>query len=432
MFAGLTNPLPVARYHSLVGSNIPAGLTINAHFNGMVMAVRHDADRVCGFQFHPESILTTQGARLLEQTLAWAQQKLEPTNTLQPILEKLYQVPSLYPYRYISSGAGILYFSSMGMRLPLLGNTCIVRTFFYIWLRRIHLKIKRGMTTKQWIGIEEAATKYQVSTRRIITWCERQEIIYSEVGDYLMLDENSLTDCLERNIRFSLSEEEHKRRMDEKMKENEEEFFLLQSLKELTPLIRLIIKELAGMIRNDERRQLFLYTVLQGNIKDFSIRKRMKYRQAQKAFEGLVQEIKSQAGFLRTYKEENIRLKATVRAYEMKFRQNGFDNDMFMREAEETNPEIFIPEDIKAAKALLDTPITELKFDIRSQRIISEADIKTLRELLQITSQYGFRKLRDMLRNFGLVSQKKVEKRLKELNVLDVAGNCNLYRYLDE
>lgn len=42
-----------------------------------------------------ESILTTQGARLLEQTLAWAQQKLEPTNTLQPILEKLYQAQTL-------------------------------------------------------------------------------------------------------------------------------------------------------------------------------------------------------------------------------------------------------------------------------------------------------------------------------------------------
>ncbi|SUX85553.1 bifunctional glutamine amidotransferase/anthranilate phosphoribosyltransferase [Citrobacter koseri] len=74
---------------------MPAGLTINAHFNGMVMAVRHDTDRVCGFQFHPESILTTQGALLLEQTLAWAQQKLEPTNTLQPILEKLYQAQTM-------------------------------------------------------------------------------------------------------------------------------------------------------------------------------------------------------------------------------------------------------------------------------------------------------------------------------------------------
>ena len=72
MFAGLPNPLPVARYHSLVGSNTPQELTVNATFNGMVMAVRHEGDRVCGFQFHPESILTTHGATLLEQTLAWA------------------------------------------------------------------------------------------------------------------------------------------------------------------------------------------------------------------------------------------------------------------------------------------------------------------------------------------------------------------------
>lgn len=72
MFAGLVSPLPVARYHSLVGSNIPETLKVTAHYNGMVMAVRQDADRVCGFQFHPESILTTQGATLLEQTLAWA------------------------------------------------------------------------------------------------------------------------------------------------------------------------------------------------------------------------------------------------------------------------------------------------------------------------------------------------------------------------
>lgn len=94
MFAGLTNPLPVARYHSLVGSNIPAGLTINAHFNGMVMAVRHDADRVCGFQFHPESILTT-GALACWNKHWLGAAKLEPTNTLQPILEKLYQAQTL-------------------------------------------------------------------------------------------------------------------------------------------------------------------------------------------------------------------------------------------------------------------------------------------------------------------------------------------------
>lgn len=289
------------------------------------------------------------------------------------------------------------------------------------------------MTTKQWIGIEEAATKYQVSPKRIITWCKRQEIINSEIGDYLMIDESSLIDCLERRIRFCLSEEEHKRRIDDKMKENEEELFLLQSLKELTPLIRLIIKELAGMIRNDERRQLFLYTVLQGSIKDFSVQKRIGYRQAQKEFDGLIKEIKTQTGFLRTYRKENIRLRALVRAYEMKFGIDTSGADMLDEaQKKDTSPGAFFPEDMKAAMALLDTPVTELKFDIRSQRIIFEADIKTLRELLQITCKYGFRRLRDRLPNFGLVSQRKVEERLKELNVLDAEGNCTLYRYLDE
>lgn len=72
MFAGLPTPLPVARYHSLVADVVPVTLQINAHYQKLVMAVRNDDDRVCGFQFHPESILTPTGATLLEQTLDWA------------------------------------------------------------------------------------------------------------------------------------------------------------------------------------------------------------------------------------------------------------------------------------------------------------------------------------------------------------------------
>lgn len=84
MFSGLDNPIPVARYHSLVGSQIPEKLTICAQSNGMVMAVRNDHDRVCGFQFHPESILTTEGAILLEKTVAWALST--PTCSITPSL----------------------------------------------------------------------------------------------------------------------------------------------------------------------------------------------------------------------------------------------------------------------------------------------------------------------------------------------------------
>ncbi|WP_026972318.1 aminodeoxychorismate/anthranilate synthase component II [Aliagarivorans marinus] len=75
MFAGLTNPLPVARYHSLVATQMPAGLEVNAHYQQMPMAVINHQDRVVGFQFHPESILTSEGAKLLERSLAWATNK---------------------------------------------------------------------------------------------------------------------------------------------------------------------------------------------------------------------------------------------------------------------------------------------------------------------------------------------------------------------
>lgn len=72
MFTGLPSPLAVGRYHSLIGTQIPEVLTVDAHYQGMVMAVSHHQDRIAGFQFHPESILTPHGAQLLDQTLAWA------------------------------------------------------------------------------------------------------------------------------------------------------------------------------------------------------------------------------------------------------------------------------------------------------------------------------------------------------------------------
>ena len=72
MFADLPCPLQVARYHSLAGTMIPPDLQVVAEMDETVMAVLNSADRVCGFQFHPESVMTPQGITLLENTLAWA------------------------------------------------------------------------------------------------------------------------------------------------------------------------------------------------------------------------------------------------------------------------------------------------------------------------------------------------------------------------
>ncbi len=68
-FKGLINPMPVARYHSLMATTMPEGLNVLATTNDIVMSVMDDSQSIIGFQFHPESILTLGGEALLVQSL---------------------------------------------------------------------------------------------------------------------------------------------------------------------------------------------------------------------------------------------------------------------------------------------------------------------------------------------------------------------------
>ncbi|HYB54494.1 MAG TPA: gamma-glutamyl-gamma-aminobutyrate hydrolase family protein, partial [Thermoanaerobaculia bacterium] len=75
VFAGLPNPLEAARYHSLVvkEESLPRELVVTARSDdGLVMGLRHRERPVHGVQFHPESVLTPNGEKLLENFLALA------------------------------------------------------------------------------------------------------------------------------------------------------------------------------------------------------------------------------------------------------------------------------------------------------------------------------------------------------------------------
>lgn len=72
IFAGLPNPMPAARYHSLVleRESLPECLEVTAGTEcGVIMGIRHRHLPLEGVQFHPESILTTWGKKLLENYL---------------------------------------------------------------------------------------------------------------------------------------------------------------------------------------------------------------------------------------------------------------------------------------------------------------------------------------------------------------------------
>jgi len=75
VYAGLSNPFTATRYHSLIAraEELPAELEVAARpAQGEIMGVRHRELPVEGLQFHPESILTTEGLRLLANFLVLA------------------------------------------------------------------------------------------------------------------------------------------------------------------------------------------------------------------------------------------------------------------------------------------------------------------------------------------------------------------------
>lgn len=73
LFSGLPQPLTVTRYHSLIVRNLPAELRVTATVReageDVVMAMQHRELPLYGVQFHPESILTQAGHRLLRNFL---------------------------------------------------------------------------------------------------------------------------------------------------------------------------------------------------------------------------------------------------------------------------------------------------------------------------------------------------------------------------
>lgn len=69
LFQGIDQPIQIGRYHSLAAKEetLPEELKVTARtVDGEIMAVEHRTNPVYGLQFHPESILTPEGKKMLE------------------------------------------------------------------------------------------------------------------------------------------------------------------------------------------------------------------------------------------------------------------------------------------------------------------------------------------------------------------------------
>ena len=85
LFEGLPSPFIATRYHSLIVEEpVPTELEVTAFTKeGEVMGLRHKQKSIFGVQFHPESILTTEGKKLLKNFLQVKNKKMAEKASLQ-------------------------------------------------------------------------------------------------------------------------------------------------------------------------------------------------------------------------------------------------------------------------------------------------------------------------------------------------------------
>ena len=71
IFSGMERTITIGRYHSWVVSEeaFPDCLEITAEIDGQIMALRHKTLNVRGIQFHPESVLTPDGKKMIQNWL---------------------------------------------------------------------------------------------------------------------------------------------------------------------------------------------------------------------------------------------------------------------------------------------------------------------------------------------------------------------------
>ena len=69
IFEGLNDQIYAARYHSLIATDIPDILEVIAYNDDGIMGVKHKTKKIYGIQFHPESVMTEDGIKIIRNFL---------------------------------------------------------------------------------------------------------------------------------------------------------------------------------------------------------------------------------------------------------------------------------------------------------------------------------------------------------------------------
>lgn len=298
----------------------------------------------------------------------------------------------------------------------------------------------------KWITLTQAAAKYDMDTRNIKNWGQKGAITVARIGETWMVDDDSITSYLEKAKTLECLKEElislkkeYAAQIAHCIETNDERLFLLRSLKEITPLFRVVINELAGVIKEEERRNIFISVSNGEPVLSLAERMGKTYDEVARIYEKTIKEVKRKCGGMRKWYDEKAELikelrqtKAQLENLEKYFRQQEEKEKKMEEEASGSSAEVFKWRKIcNANNDVLSVRVRDVsEFGIIVQNVLCSIKINTIEDLLLLIKESGMKALM-WQKGFGKVSLCKTRNQLIKMGLLNRKGEVIHPSFLD-
>lgn len=240
------------------------------------------------------------------------------------------------------------------------------------------------------MAIQKMAEKYGLKESVLRGWANLGYIVSSRIENDMMIDDESLTRYLDAHKNKGLAEGYLDKIIKEKTLEREvllsrfeDELFLLKTQALYQPLFHILIQELGGLIADDRLREIFLAISHGEPISRVAVRYEMTYARTVTTYSSILRKLGEHPERIATYRN---------RVMNFLFGKYGADNP-------------------------LNIPLEKI-VDCHAQNVLYiGAEIKTVHDLLQYTSENGWDKLKDF-KGMGKITYDHVVKMLYNANFI--------------
>lgn len=249
-----------------------------------------------------------------------------------------------------------------------------------------------------WMTIQKMAQKYGIDVSVIRGWANLGYVVSSRIDSDMMIDDDSLSRYLDAHKNKGLSEGYLEKIIKEKVLEREvllsrfeDELFLLKTQALYQPLFHTLIQELGGLITDNRLREIFLAISHGEPISRVAVRYQMTYAQTVATYSSILRKLGEHPERIATYRN---------RVMNFLFGKYGVDNP-------------------------LNIPLEKI-VDCHAQNVLkTEAEITTVRDLLQYTSENGWNKLKN-IKGMGKITYEHVIKMLYNANFIMVSEDKSI------